>query len=98
MIHPNDKFRFISKERLLFISHNNKREILGVNATVEELIPLCGKEVTVTMYDDSDGTIKCNEIPEYWLPSYLLEEIQNDSQFHSVPSNQGSNNKIKRHK
>lgn len=49
------------------------------------------------MYDDSDGTFKCNEIPEYWLPSYLLEEIPNNSQ--SAPSvSNNQNSKIKRHK
>lgn len=97
MIHPNDKFRFISKERLLFISHNKQREVIGSSASVEELMFSCGEEITVTMYDDSDGTFKCNEIPEYWLPSYLLEEIPNNSQ--SAPSvSNNQNSKIKRHK
>lgn len=96
MIHPNDKFRFISKERLLFISHNKQREVIWSSASVEELMFSCGEEITVTMYDDSDGTFKCKEIPEYWLPTYLLEEIQNNSQSTPVSNNQGS--KIKRHK
>lgn len=43
MIHPNDKFRFISKERLLFISHNKQREVIGSSASVEELMFSCGE-------------------------------------------------------
>lgn len=76
MIHPNDKFRFIS--------HNKQREVIGSSASVEELMFSCGEEITVTMYDDSDGTFKCNEIPN------------NSQSAPSVSNNQ--NSKIKRHK
>lgn len=97
IISPNKRYRLVSKERLLFVSHSKQREILGANALVEEIMPLCGKEIKLTLYDDSDGTFKCEEVPEYWLPSYLLEEISNNSQLVSSVSNNQSS-KIKRHK
>lgn len=83
MINADKKYRLISKERLF----RAKRNTCFSRGTYIFLWR------AVTMYD---GTFKCKEIPEYWLPSYLLEEIPNNSQ--SAPSvSNNQNSKIKRH-